>query len=857
MPSRRKFIKQGSRLITGGWVLSSVDASSVLQNNNTGLTGPVSPGNIPLANAITAENALPGSPPSEWEIFPYGPIGLNDPPLPDTPRSGDPTIQGFATEISVNIGDRVGFKINTDADAYTIKIYRLGYYQGNGARYVADATIIDALPQAQPAPVFEPETGLVDCGNWAESAFWLVPNDAVSGIYIAKLQRPDTGGASHIVFIVRDDSSTSDLLLQTSDATWQAYNKYGGANLYGGTPGVNDTEYTGDGAAGRAVKVSYNRPFTTADLSYHSWLFNAEYPLLKWLEKNGYDVTYTTNVDTARRGQLIQNHKVFISSGHDEYWSAEQRLHVESARDNGVHLAFFSGNEIYWKTRWEPSIDGTNTDFKTLVCYKDGSLGEYSCGFRCDPEPNSWTGLWRDGCNEPAAGGCNPENSLSGHISWAASFLKPIKVPYEYRELRLWRNTSIETLNPGEFKEFPQGTLGYEWDPERAEYESFYPLSRFHLSKTDETDAFFGNPVTHHLSLYRHASGALVFGAGTMQWSYGLEDYHHESYFFNPPDPDMQQATVNLLADMGVQPATLQAELVAATASTDFSPPVSAITFPESGAILLVGVPVTITGTATDSGGGVVAAVKVSVDGGQNWKMAEGTSNWSFTWTPNQSGSFDILSVAVDDSANLETSGNSPLHEIGVTVSGTLPVSFLQFYAVAFTKEIMLHWKTAYEKHNKGFEIHRSRNGIKWEKIGFVPGRGDSNQPVNYSYSDNDLQPGTYFYQLKQMDRDDRHTLSHIANATIGGQDIPDQLFQNYPNPFKTVTYISFTLSGTKRVSIEVFNLKGTRIKTVLNEVRTVGKHIVPLHTHDLPEGVYYYRMTAGSFTAIKKLVVQ
>src|SRR6201999_934126 len=93
--------------------------------------------------------------------------------------------------------------------------------------------------------------------------------------------------------------------------------------------------------------------------------------MVRWLESNGYDVSYFTAVDAARGGNLIRNHKLFLSGGHDEYVSLQRRTNIESARDAGVNLAFFSGNEVFWKTRWENSIDGSNTPFRTLVCYKE------------------------------------------------------------------------------------------------------------------------------------------------------------------------------------------------------------------------------------------------------------------------------------------------------------------------------------------------------------------------------------------------------------------------------------------------------------------------------------------------------
>jgi hypothetical protein len=164
-------------------------------------------------NVVACENSKPGTPQSQWDIN----------------GAGSSTIQGFATDISVNAGGTISFKVKTAARSYRLDIYRMGYYQGNGARLIATVNPSVTLPQTQPACVNQTSTGLIDCGDWAVSASWTVPSDAVSGIYFAKLVRTDgTAGSSHIVFVVRNDASHSDLLFQTSDATWQAYNDYGG-----------------------------------------------------------------------------------------------------------------------------------------------------------------------------------------------------------------------------------------------------------------------------------------------------------------------------------------------------------------------------------------------------------------------------------------------------------------------------------------------------------------------------------------------------------------------------------------------------------------------------------------------------
>src|SRR5436305_11881831 len=132
------------------------------------------------ANPIVAENLLPGTPQSVWDV----------------PGAGDPTIQGFASDISVNQGQTIGFKINDTARApYHIDIYRLGYYEGLGARLVSTISAAQTQGVVQPSPKFDPATALVDAGNWSTTASWAVPGNATSGVYFARVARDDTGGA--------------------------------------------------------------------------------------------------------------------------------------------------------------------------------------------------------------------------------------------------------------------------------------------------------------------------------------------------------------------------------------------------------------------------------------------------------------------------------------------------------------------------------------------------------------------------------------------------------------------------------------------------------------------------------------
>ncbi|MFC7533532.1 DUF4082 domain-containing protein [Actinoplanes sp. GCM10030250] len=580
-------------------------------------------------NPIVCENAKDGNASSEWEID----------------GAGDHTIQGFATDISVNSGQRIDFKVKTEASSYTIKVYRLGWYDGDGARFITDVEPVVTTPQPENC-VSDEDLQLLDCGNWHVSAHWNVPASQVSGIYIARLKRTDitTTEASHITFVVRNDASTSDLYFKTSDATWQAYNLYGGADFYDAP--VN----------GRALKLSYNRPFATRGAaSGRDFLFSNEYPMLRFLERNGYDVSYTTDVDTDRHGELIKRHKTFLSVGHDEYWSGAQRAHVEAARDAGVNLAFFSGNEVYWRTRWETSKDGNGTPYRTLVCYKE-TWGKA----KIDETSPEWTGTWRDPrfATQENGGGL-PENALTGTAYMANYTDLALKVPAEQGKLRLWRHTGLDELASGTTATLAPHTIGYESDEDLDN--GFRPPGLIRLSTTtgptpeyllDFGNTTTGGTTTHHLTMYKAASGALVFGAGTVQWAWGLDEKHDG--VVEPADKKMQQATVNLLADMDAQPLTLMSTLHATTESNDAQAPAVTITSPANNTKVTNGSQVTLQGTATDAGGGKVAGVEVSTDSGASWHPADGTTSWSYSFYTTGAGLQAVRVRAIDDSANIQ-----------------------------------------------------------------------------------------------------------------------------------------------------------------------------------------------------------
>ena len=285
-------------------------------------------------NPIVLENQKPGNPESEW--------GING--------AGSSNIEGFATDISVNRGQTVNFKIKriptTIGSNLSDRLLRR-----HGRRKVA--TIQHTGLQNQPNPLHNPPPALVDAGNWAVSASWAVPGGRRLGRLHRQARAPGrnrrrrtTSRSSSATTAARATSSS-----RPADTTWQAYNGWGGANS---TAAMVRRRAQG---AGRAYAVSYNRPIATRGgvglaAGPQDYLFGVEYAAICWLEQNGYDVTYMAGVDADRYGSLLLNHKCISDVGHDEYWSGQQRTNVEAARDAGVNLRSGAATRSIGSTRW-------------------------------------------------------------------------------------------------------------------------------------------------------------------------------------------------------------------------------------------------------------------------------------------------------------------------------------------------------------------------------------------------------------------------------------------------------------------------------------------------------------------------
>lgn len=447
-------------------------------------------------------------------------------------------IEGYASLTSVNRGGQINLLVNTTNSTYILELFRIGWYAGAGARKMLGPVTLSGCVQV--IPPADPTTGLVEC-NWTNPYTLYIPatpgdpTDWASGAYLARLTGGQDGKQSYIIFAVRDDTRPTDLLVQMSFSTYQAYNNWGGASLYD----FNSVPIP-------AKKVSFNRPFSVIPgVSAAYWTGSGEFfyfrsgsaafecNLVRWLEREGYDASYCSSLDTHSTTNLLWSHKGFISMGHDEYWSYPMRWNIQAARDRGVNLAFLSSNTCFWQVRFEPSTaDGTPN--RNMVCYKSPADPVYGTA------PTFTTVQFRS----------QPINDLESSLLGVSFDLAGPEGDLVVSDPNHWAfaNTGLAAG-----QQLP-GLLGYEVDstnqfsPTNIQVACSSPYAW--LVSADKSVTFHS-----HAASYTAPSGATVFAAGSMQWSWGLDDFNVPNTRLLVQNPASQHITRNILARLANAPA--------------------------------------------------------------------------------------------------------------------------------------------------------------------------------------------------------------------------------------------------------------------------------------------------------------
>jgi hypothetical protein len=490
-------------LVGAGYLLESVfgspaQAPDALPTPGNGRAGGSA------TNPIVLENAHPGT--TAWRI---------------TNVAASAGIEGYADHVSAQQGDTVTLYVSTAAAHFTVQAYRMGYYGGLGGRLVWQSPTEPGGTQA--APVVTGGTNMLSA-PWHPSL--TVPIDATwpPGDYLLKLVG-DGGQQRYVPLTVIDDASTAPLVIENAVTTWQAYNDWGGYNLYYGPDQTS---------ASRSLVASFDRPYASAGSGSESGdgsgdFLSDEFPLVYFAESYGLNVTYWTDTDLDQHRDLLASHQALITLGHDEYWSAGMRSAVTDAENHGVNLAFLGANAMYQQVRLQPSPLGPD---RQMVDFKDAGADPLN-----GKDNAAVTVPWRDPpVNDPESSvigelfECNPAAPASAVVVDASSWL--------------FADTGIR--NGDTFARL----IGPYYDRVNLAYPT-----------PDNLEVLAHSPVTCQglhsyadMTYYSAASGAGVFATGTTGWVCELT----ASCLQDPrthPDERILQMTRNLLLTFAAGPA--------------------------------------------------------------------------------------------------------------------------------------------------------------------------------------------------------------------------------------------------------------------------------------------------------------
>jgi hypothetical protein len=454
----------------------------------------------PWRTRLVAENTLPGT--SSWQIRHLG---------------AEHEIEGYAGKASVRAGESLPLFVSTTSSGFRVTAYRLGWYQGHGAREVWRSGRVHGAAQRAAAVTASTRTVSAD---W-DPVLQVPTDDWPAGAYLLRLDA-DSGAQRYVPVTVRSPSCAGKVVLKACVQTWQAYNMWGGYDLYKDTADVYDN---------RSLVVSLDRPY---GLNGADMFLTYERNVIKLAEHLAFehgdlDLAYVTSMDIAADPHLLDGASALVSMGHDEYWTPAERAHVTAARDSGVNLAFLGANAVFRRTRLAASTLGTA---RQVVCYKTDYLADPMYGV----EDALVTSDWRDPPDP------DPESSLIGTIYEGY----PVDAPLVISSPSSWvfKGTGVRTGDS-----FPH-LVGVEYDRVNPAYPLQRPIEVLsHSPLTCEGAASYGDSA-----YYTHKGGAGVFNSGTMRWVEAI--YGDQPHGITGKTPGfVRQVTTNVLRAFADGPA--------------------------------------------------------------------------------------------------------------------------------------------------------------------------------------------------------------------------------------------------------------------------------------------------------------
>jgi len=415
----------------------------------------------PATKVPVAENSLPGDP--NWGISNQGAWNA---------------MMGYAGQASVLPGQPITLYASTTAPSFVVKAFRIGWYNGDKARrlYTSRST----PGHVQPAGALAGGTNTIEC-DW-EPSLTIPTDDWPEGSYLLRMDS-ETGPQRYVPITVRSASTAGKVVIKNSTETWQAYNTWGGYDLYNGPAGSSDYN-------NRALAVSLDRPYDQSGAYYFLW---HEQKLISLAEQLGLPLGYTTSMDIATSPTLLTGASALFCLGHDEYWTPEERTYVTAARDAGVNVAFLGANTCFRRTRLDSTRLGAN---RLILCYKTS--------YTQDPMYGKNNALVTSDYREPPDP--DPESWMTGVLYES----NPVDAPYVVASPDSWVYAGTGAQKGTSFT----GLVGIEYD----RVNPVYPVPR-------PIEVLSHSPLTcrgiHSYSdsaYYTTSSGAGVFATGTMRW---------------------------------------------------------------------------------------------------------------------------------------------------------------------------------------------------------------------------------------------------------------------------------------------------------------------------------------------------
>ncbi|HEY2443953.1 MAG TPA: N,N-dimethylformamidase beta subunit family domain-containing protein [Streptosporangiaceae bacterium] len=416
-------------------------------------------------------------------------LALHHRPAPENSLDGDPdwpishigapdAMLGYAGQASVRPGETITLHASTTARSFTVNAYRMGWYRGDQARLVWRSATVPG--RRQHAPRLVTPTNTIEA-DW-DPVLSVPTDDWPEGCYLLRMDA-EAGAQRYVPVTVRSASTAGKTVIKNSVSTWQAYNTWGGYDLYNGPGGTTDYN-------NRSLAVSLDRPYDASGA--YMFLYH-ERKVIVLAERLGLPLAYLTNIDIAADPSLLDGASALFSLGHDEYWSPPERANVTAARDAGTNLAFLGANTMFRRTRLAATRQGA---WRLVICYKTSYLNDPMYG-----KDNALvTSDWREPPDP------DPESSLTGTLYES----NPVDASFVVATPQAWPFAGTGVTSGSRFT----GLVGIEYDRVNPDFPVERPIQI--LSHSPLTCR--GVRSYADSAYYTHVGGAGVFSTGTMRW---------------------------------------------------------------------------------------------------------------------------------------------------------------------------------------------------------------------------------------------------------------------------------------------------------------------------------------------------